>query len=166
LAAVPSVLPGKLGRNFRVAHVGATGLFPTGDPVPTVPFKSLELNGRYAHILPGFSLTQINPTAQANAGQVTDVTMDNDKNLIEFVSLASNNAGDFHNNYFGAIANCGNTSVAQVVMEPANFAQFKEIVNNLAMTFKNDLFDLINGELQSTIIPTQANLRVPLSIVA
>jgi hypothetical protein len=53
-----------------------------------------------------------------------------------------------------------------VVLEPANFAQFQEIVNNLAMTFKNPLFDFINGAVQGVTIPTQANLRVPLSIVA
>jgi hypothetical protein len=155
-----------LGRNFRVAHVGAGGFFPSGDPIPTVPFKSLQLNGNYAHIVPGFALTQTSPTAQANAGQVTDIPVDIDTDILTFTSLASNNAADFHNNYFGAIANCGNTSVAQVVMGPAKFAQFKEIVNNVAMTFKNPLFDFINGAVQGITIPTQANLRVPLSIAA
>jgi hypothetical protein len=92
--------------------------------------------------------------AQANAGQVTDVPVDIDADILTFTSLALNNATDFHNNYFGAIANCGNTSVAQVVIEPANFAQFKEIINNLAMTFKNPLFDFINGAVQGITIPT------------
>jgi len=166
LAAVPSLLPGKLGRNFRVAHVGAGGFFPSGDPVPTVPFRSLQLNGNYAHIVPSYALIQNSPTAPANAAQVSDVLLDLDTDILTFTSLATNNAGDFHNNYFGAIANCGNNSVAQVIMEPANFAQFKEIINNLATTFKNPLFDFINNAVKGITIPTQANLRIPLSIVA
>jgi hypothetical protein len=165
LAAVPSLLPGKLGRNFRVAHLGVLTAVPLrGDPVPTVPPRSLQLNGNYAHIIPGLALTQTDPLAQANAGEVTDVLTDADIDTATFFSFAQNNGTDFHNNYFGPIAKCGISSVFLEVF--ANFDEFKEIVNNLTMTFPNPLFEAVNGVLQSITIPTEANLRIPLAIVA